>query len=87
MPKFGYFGPRISTSKYFNKFLPVLYFQDADFKYDIGLRKVFAQIPKFEHFGKKSIGFLNLMKICMYTISNVLISNLTLAFAKFNPNP
>ena len=65
--------------------MSVHYFQAADFKSDIGFRKFLAQIPKFGHFGLKSINFLILMKFCMYTISNVLIANLTLAFEKFEP--
>ena len=37
-------------------------------------------MPKFGHFGPKSINFLILTKFCLYPILKVLISNLTLLF-------
>ena len=40
-------------------------------------------MPKFGHFGPKSVNFLILAKFRMYPISKVLISNLILVFGKF----
>ena len=54
------------------------YFQDLDFKSEIAFWKFLAQIPKFRHFGPKSIDSLILSKFRMYPVSNVLISDLTL---------
>ena len=44
-----------------------------------------TQMPKFWYFGSISINFLILTKFCMYPISNVLTSNLTLVFENFGP--
>ena len=40
-------------------------------------------MPKFGHFGSKSINFLILTKFCMYPISKVLTSNPTFVFKNF----
>ena len=42
-------------------------------------------MPKFGHFGPKSINFLILTKFCMYPILDVLVLNLALAFENFEP--
>ena len=44
---------------------------------------LWAHMPKFGYFGSISINFLILTKFCMYPISKVLISNLTLVFENF----
>ena len=49
-------------------------FEGADFKSDIYFQRFRDQIPKFEHFGPKSINF------CLYATSKVLIWNLRFAF-------
>ena len=54
-----------------NKILPVLYFQDTDFKSDICFRKFLVQIPKFGHYGPKSINFQILAKSRICQISNL----------------
>ena len=84
-PNLGILGKEVSTFESFNKILPVPYFEGADFKSDICFQKFLAQIPKFKNFGPKAITFLILMKFCLYAISKVLISNLTLVFEKFEP--
>ena len=68
---------------YHNKILPVPYIKDTDFKADIGFWKFWAQMPKFGDFGPKSINLLILIKLCLYPILKVLMSNLTLVFQNF----
>ena len=84
-PNVGILGKEVSTFESFNKILPVTYFEGADFKSDICFQKFLAQIPKYKNFGPKTITLLILMKFCLYAISKVLISNLTLVFEKFEP--
>ena len=43
-------------------------------------------MPKFGHFGPKSINLLILTKFRQYHFSKVLISNLTLVFENFDAN-
>ena len=76
---------KYQLSNLFSKIFHALYFDCADFKSDIGIWKFWAQIPKYGHFGSKSINFLILAKFCLYPISKVLISNLTLVIEKFEP--
>ena len=59
-------------------------FEDVNFKSDIVFQKFWAQMPKFGHFGSKSINILILTKFRMYPISNVLILNLILVFQNFS---
>ena len=61
------------------------YFEDADFKSDNSFRKFRTYVPKFRHFGPKSINFLILMKFRIFPILNVLISNLALVFENVEP--
>ena len=42
-------------------------------------------MPKFEHFGQKSINFLILTKFCLNPILTMLISNLIFVFENFDP--
>ena len=68
-----------------NEILPVIYFEGADFKSNIGFQKPWAQMPKIEHLsqGTNLNSLLNspiLAKFSLYATSNVLISNLTFAF-------
>ena len=44
-----------------------------------------VQVSKFGRFGSKSINFLILTKFCVYSISKILISNLTFVFERFQP--
>ena len=67
--------------------MPASYFKGADFKPDIRFRNVLAEIPKFGHFGPKGINSLILAKFCLYSISKVLISNLTFASKMLSPKP
>ena len=62
-----------------------LFFEGADLKSDIGFEKFRAQMPKLRHFRSKCTIFLMLTKFCLYTISKVLISNLTLVFKNVEP--
>ena len=56
------------------------YFQDLDFKSEIGFWKFWAQITKYGYFASKSFNFLALTKFCPQSISKVLISNPTFVF-------
>ena len=47
--------------------------------------KFWVQMHKVRHFGPKSINFLISKKFCMYAISKVLNSNVTLVFENFEP--
>ena len=42
-------------------------------------------MPRLGYFGSKSINFIIFAKFCMCSISNVVISNLTLVFENFQP--
>ena len=66
-----------------NEILHVPYFECVDFTFVICFWKSRTQFPKFGHFEPKSINFLILTKVCLYPISEVLISNLTFAFENF----
>ena len=45
-----------------------------------------AHMPKFEHFGPKSINFLILTNFCLNPILTMLISNLIFVFENLTPN-
>ena len=77
---------RYQLPNIFNEILPVPYFEDANLKSDIGFWEFLAQISKSGYFVPKSINFLILAKIRMYSNLSVLISNLALAFWAQSPN-
>ena len=56
---FGILSQKILT------FSQVPHFEGGCFKFDIGFQKLWAQIPKFQHFWPKSINFLILTKISL----------------------
>ena len=92
MFKFGLIGPKTSNFPILTKFPHVLYFEGADFIFDIRLPKFWAKMPKLGYFEPKSINFLilifpnisqiNLMFL-IYPISKILISNLKFVFKNF----